>query len=63
MKKQTFAGLSGITVLLGIILVMQTGCTYAFKGIKGNGNVVKQERDVSGFSGLEVGGAFRVFLT
>jgi hypothetical protein len=63
MKKQNIAGVSGITILLGLILVMQTGCSYAFKGIKGNGNVVKQERKVTGFSGLEVGGAFRVFLT
>ena len=63
MKKQKIAGVSGLTILLGLILMMQTGCTYAFKGIKGNGNVVKQERKVSDFSGFEVGGAFRVFLT
>ncbi len=60
MKKISFTGLS---VLLALFLMIQTGRTYAFRGIKGNGNVVKQERNVSDFSGVEVGGAFRVFLT
>ena len=55
--------ISGMTLLLGFILIMQSGCSYAYKGIKGNGNVVKQERKISKFSGLEVGGAFQVFLT
>ncbi len=63
MKKHSVRRFTGMTLILGIILMMQTGCTYAFKGVKGNGNIVKQERNISNFSGLEVGGAFRVFLT
>lgn len=63
MKKHSVRRFTGVTLILGIILMMQTGCTYAFKGVRGNGNIVKQERNISSFSGLEVGGAFRVFLT
>lgn len=31
-------------------------------GIKGDGNVVKEDRDISGFTSLEVSGAFNVML-
>ncbi len=51
-----------IAILLGFLLTLNSGCSYGFDGIKGNGNVVKQERDIGSFSSIDVGGAFRVFL-
>ncbi|MBN2173543.1 MAG: DUF2807 domain-containing protein [Bacteroidales bacterium] len=52
----------GFVLALTLMLILQSGCSYGFGGIKGNGNVVKQDREISSFSALEVGGAFRVFL-
>lgn len=52
-----------ISLALAFLLAITSSCTFAGDGIKGNGNVVKQERDISSFSGLDVGGAFKVFLT
>ena len=54
---------AGLSIMLGLFLVLNTGCSYAFDGIKGNGNVVKQDREIGSFNGIDVGGAFRVFLT
>ncbi len=51
-----------LSALLSIVLIIQTGCTFGFTGIRGNGNVVKQDRNLSPFNRLEVGGAFRVYL-
>lgn len=50
-------------IALTFLLTLQSGCTYGFGGIKGNGNVVKQDRQLGSFSALDVGGAFKVFLT
>jgi hypothetical protein len=50
-------------VALTFLLTLQSGCTYGFGGIKGNGNVIKQDRQLGSFSALDVGGAFKVFLT
>jgi hypothetical protein len=63
MKKQKINQLTSLVLVFGIFLMMLSGCTYAAQGIKGDGNVIKQERSVSPFSGIEVGGAFKVFLT
>jgi hypothetical protein len=63
MKTLKIKQIAGFTVMLTFLLTLQSGCTYAFHGIKGNGNVVKQERQISSFSSLEVGGAFRVYLS
>lgn len=52
-----------LALALGFLYTTVSGCTFATPGIKGDGNVVKQERSVSPFSGIEVGGAFHVFLT
>jgi len=63
MKKQKIK-LAFIQLLaLGLMLTVSSGCTYASQGVKGDGNVVKQERSVSPFNSIEVGGAFKVFLT
>jgi hypothetical protein len=48
---------------LTFLLTLQSSCSYGFGDIKGNGNVTKQERQLDSFSGLDVGGAFKVFLT
>lgn len=63
MKKMTKHRILGNIVLIGLLLTLHSGCSYALNGVKGDGNVVKQERSVSDFNGIDVGGAFRVFLT
>jgi hypothetical protein len=62
MKTSKIRQIAGLAVMLTFLLTLDSGCSYAFNGIKGNGNVVKQERQISSFNSLEVGGAFRVFL-
>jgi len=53
-----------MTVLIAFLMLASTslmgGCIPF--GEKGNGNVVKQDRDVSGFTSIEVSGAFTVYL-
>lgn len=63
MKNYKINRIVGLSFALAMLFVLQSGCTYAFKGIRGDGNVVKQERSVSSFEGIDVGGAFKVFLT
>lgn len=63
MKKITKNQSILITLVLILSMTMQSSCTYAFRGIKGDGNVVKEKRDVTSFSGIDVGGAFKVYLT
>ena len=49
-------------LLLGCIFF--SSCKYmGDERIKGDGNVTTEQRDASGFSGLEVSGAIRVILT
>ena len=52
-------------VLFVLMLLASTalmGSCIEITGIKGDGNVVKEERNVSGFTSLEVSGAFEVYL-
>ncbi len=63
MKTLKIRQIAGLVAMLTFLLTLESGCSYAFNGIKGNGNVVKQERQISDFKGLDVGGAFRVFLS
>jgi len=63
MKNQKSNYLISLTLVFGLLFTFTSSCTYAIKGIKGNGKVVKQEREISSFSGIEVGGAFKVYLT
>jgi len=51
-----------LATLLLLITLSSSGCMY-MSGIKGNGNVVKETREVSSFDGIKVGGAFNVYLT
>lgn len=62
MKKYQL-NLMTIAAITTSLMISLTACTYAFDGVKGNGNVIKQERSVSDFTGIEVGGAFDVYLT
>ncbi len=59
MKKLHFKSLSllfaGLFILAGFVLNAQS--------TKGNKNVVKEERAIGSFTGIEVGGAFNVYLT
>jgi hypothetical protein len=63
MKIQKFNHSTVIALLASLVIILQSGCTFGINGIKGNGEVVKQERKVEPFSGVDVGGAFKVFLT
>jgi len=48
------------TLLIFALLLVATSSLFAQR--KGNGNVTKQDRSVSGFEGVNVGGAFDVYL-
>ena len=50
-------------ILSFISLALFLQPVQAQKGIKGNGIIKKETRDVSGFTGVSVGGAFDVYLT
>lgn len=63
MKTSKIRQIAGLAALLTILLTLESSCSFAFNGIKGNGNVIKQEREISSFTSIEVGGAFRVFLS
>lgn len=63
MKTMKTKQLFTLAIALTFLLTLQSSCSYGFGGIKGDGNVVKQDRKLSSFSGLDVGGAFKVFLT
>ena len=63
MKKYQFNLMTLVAVMFSLALISISGCSYAFNGVKGNGNVIKQERNVSDFTGIDVGGAFHIFLT
>ncbi len=63
MKKITKNQSILIAVVLILSMTMQSSCSYAFKGIKGDGDVIKNQREISSFNGIDVGGAFKVFLT
>lgn len=53
-----------ISKLAGLIAVFifLTAISATAQGRKGNGNVIKQDRAVTSFSGIDVGGAFDVIL-
>ena len=63
MKKLNIRQVFNLAMILGFVLTLQSGCIYGVTGIKGDGNVVKQERNLDSFSAIDVGGAFKVFLT
>jgi hypothetical protein len=60
MKTRTIYLLVFSLLLLAAASLMGS-CTEMY-GIKGDGNVVKEDRDVSGFASIEVSGAFNVLL-
>ena len=50
-----------LSALLFTIVILFAGCSVL--GERGNGKVVKQERNVSAFDAIEVSGAFDVYLS
>ncbi|MDT8393686.1 MAG: head GIN domain-containing protein [Bacteroidales bacterium] len=55
-----------ITLMITILILAGTGLMAScipIDGLKGDGDVIKEERKVSGFTSLEVGGAFTVYLS
>ena len=53
-----------MTVLVAFLMLASTGLMGGciLDGVKGNGNVVKQDRKVSDFTSVEISGAFTVYL-
>lgn len=50
-------------ILFAVILVSTlSSCSYFGKRIRGNGNVVRQERSFSGFTGARVNGAIHLYV-
>ncbi len=62
MKKNLLSPVITLAVMILLLLNLTSSCMLA-DGIKGNGNVVTEERSVSGFDGIEVGGAFDIYIT
>lgn len=51
-------------IIVGIFLLTElTSCIFNINGIKGNGNITKENRIITDFSDLEVSGAYKVYLT
>ena len=50
---------------LAILPFLTTGCSILFNGksVQGSGNIITQERQVSGFSKVRLKGSGKVFLT
>jgi hypothetical protein len=62
MKKIVLTQTMLVALMCFIGLSLTSSCILA-DGIKGNGNVVTEERSVSGFDAISVGGAYDVYLT
>lgn len=52
----------GLSLLTFLFLQTSMAATPSFGWIKGSGKVIKETREVSGFHGIDVGGAFEVIL-
>ncbi|MEA3504200.1 MAG: head GIN domain-containing protein [Bacteroidota bacterium] len=48
--------------LLTVSFISLTGCVNLLNGIKGNGEVIKEERSIKDFSRIEISGAFEINL-
>lgn len=53
--------LTAFIAIFGIFSITASSCMFV-NGVDGNGNVVKETRDVSSFTAIDVGGAFEIFL-
>jgi len=53
--------LIGIGLALAIYMILPL--RFLAKGIEGSGNVVKENREVAAFNGIEAGSAFHIYLT
>ena len=55
------AGRSGLGIALAIYLFLPFN-SFSFIGVKGSGNVIKENRELSAFNAIDVGSAFHVFI-
>lgn len=62
MKTKSFFAPVTLFLLLGTLSVLSTGC-WAVPKDHSTGNFVKEERNVGNFSKLDIGGAFKVYLS
>lgn len=60
-SKKIFVPLA-LVILLGMIATVSFGC-WNMPADRSTGNFIKEERAVSNFSKLDIGGAFKVYLT
>ena len=61
MQTKMKTGIYSFSALLVIFLIVISSCDLV--GEQGSGNVIKQDRKVSGFTSLDVSGAFKVYLS
>lgn len=52
-----------IGIGLAIVIYMILPFRFLTKGIEGSGNVIKENREVSAFHGIEAGSAFHIYVT
>jgi len=52
-----------ITSLVSLILIFSLATPAMADGIRGNGNVTTQEREITEFSGIKVNGAYTIYLS
>jgi hypothetical protein len=62
MKTRKLIAPISLVIILGMLASVTYGCKYIPKD-HGSGNYVKEVREVSNFTRLDVGGAFKVYLT
>jgi hypothetical protein len=62
MKKSKLSSLFVLGAILMAVSTLSAGCNY-LGGVTGNGNVIKQVRSVTAFTGIDVSSAFKVYLT
>ena len=60
MKTKFFPVIVFACLFLGVSSLF-AGCHY-IGGVRGDGNVIKETRSVSSFNGIEISGAFDVYL-
>jgi hypothetical protein len=54
--------LVALSLMFGFLTLASSACMF-MDGVDGNGNVIKETRDVSSFDAIKIGGAFEVYLS
>ncbi len=62
MKRTITDKLLPLTIILCLVAMFSQACIYTGHGIKGNGKLIWQTRNVGDFSKLSIGSAFKVYI-